>query len=153
MKKNVLIYFGIYLSFALLLIIPLLVNQNQVLWTNSSVTSESEKTKIELLCEDTVVGVIENYPGEKISYPESVEKNLSSYSSKQIDGWYTDADFTQKYDFSFQPNNDLALYARLESKPNQTKDYSSIIVWSLSIVSIAALGIMFIVINKKYKVK
>ena len=151
MKKNVLIYVFVYLSLAFMLIIPFISSENQILWTNTFIDDDNNKTKIELVCEDVVVGIIQSYPGEKIAYPSEVENNLSSYSNLDIEGWYTDKALTDKFVFDTQPSDNTILYAKVDTPPEQVEDkITFFIFWGISILSALALGILFFVLNKYY---
>lgn len=144
-KKNIFAYLFVYLSLAVMLIVPFVFNQNQVRETTTIVDGDDSKTKIELVCDDVVVGIISSYPGEKISYPNEVENNLSSYTN--IEGWYTDKALTDKFSFETQPATNLTLYAKTtEEKTNLT----FIIFWSFSILSAIGLGVLFYSLNRYY---
>ena len=152
MKKNILTYFCVYSLFALMLIIPLLTSKNQIVWTSNFDTTNENQTKIELVCDDVVVGVISSYPGEKISYPSQIESNLSNGANIKVEGWYLDEALTDKFTFDTQPDSDTILYAKTNEEKAQS-NFTFHLFWVLSIGGALGLALLFIIINRYYSKK
>ena len=144
-KKNIITYFCVYLMLAFMLVLPFLFFPKGVEPISATLPDDDNKTKIELVCDDVVVGIISHYPGEKISYPSDIEKTLSSFTD--IKGWYTDKSLTNEFVFDTQPQDNVILYAKTE---NVKTDNSFYIFWGVSIFSAISLGVLFYSLNKYY---
>lgn len=147
MKKSYYVYFGVYSFLIIMLCLPFILKESSV-QTSTYHSDDSEKTTIELVADEVVVGFIQNYPGEKVKEPSSAEYIVNSYSS--VEGWYLDKEYNNKYSFDYQPQENTTLYAKLDNSGVSRFDYSFYLFWGVSILSALGLGVLFFVLNRYY---
>ncbi len=149
MKKNILLYFCVYGALTFVLLIPFIFGSSQSIETiNTNYVITDDKTTIELIADDMVVGIIQQKPGSKIEKPVDTEFNVNNYSN--VTGWYTDKSYQTRFNFDYQPETNQKAYAKLEGVDESNTDPSVYLFWGVALLSAIGLGVLFFVLNRYY---
>ena len=65
------------------------------------------------------------FPNEKVNKPENPTKEKNGYTNYEFEGWYTDEEYKEKYNFDLEVTKDITLYAKWNSKTDSATEIFS----------------------------